>query len=103
MNLPPFLRKIQQSYLFHFLIMPAILAAIPAFMKCAGENFENLSVDCFMTGGKLALGYIAIYLYSIMQHPPGSPLFNPDGSTNKQVQEVVAATQAGTTVEIVPK
>ncbi len=101
-TLPPFLRKIQQSWWFQFLIVPALIAAAPGFARCAGENFATFTISCLFESGRSMLWTIAIYLFAILQQPINSPAVNPDGTPNKQVQEIVEADKAGQPVAVLP-
>lgn len=97
MNLPPWARQIQQSPVFQ-VVVAAILFAGPTFLQCAGTDLSQLSIGCFKLGG-LAAG---TYIWGIIQHSPGSPAFNPNGTDNQQVAEVVAADKAAQPVAVVP-
>ena len=46
MTLPPAIRYVQQQWWFSILVVPALIAAGPAFFECAGNDFafgENRS------------------------------------------------------------
>lgn len=102
MPLPPWLRKLQQQWWFQFLILPALIAATPGFVRCAGDNFANLSLTCFTESGKQIVYTIGVYLIAAFSHSSGSASFNTDGTVNKQVQEIIAADKSHEPVAVVP-
>lgn len=95
--MPPFLRKLQQNWLVQ-LGIAALIATVSVLIQCAGNGLTNLSFACFRTWVLAAGGY----LLAQIQHSPGSASFNPDGSENKQVKEIIAADQAQVPVAVVP-
>ena len=93
-TLPPWLRRIQQSWYFQLILQPILVGALPIFIGCAGMSMENLSIHCV----KLSLGAGLIALLIAFQHSTGSASFKPDGTPNEAVEKVVAANKAGETV-----
>lgn len=96
MTLPPAIRYVQQQWWFSILVVPALIAAGPAFFECAGNDFAKLSLNCFKVGGMAAIAYII----AALQHSPGSASFKPDGTPNEAVNKVVEANKAGETVVV---
>lgn len=98
MQLPPWVRQIQQSKLVQLILIPALITAIPTIIQCAGNDFARMSLSCLKLGGSAAV----IYIVGMIQHSPGSANFNPSGTPNKQVEEIVAADKAAVPVAVVP-
>lgn len=98
MNIPPWMRQIQQSWIFNLVVVPAALAAAPAIYECAGAGLEHLSLNCFKAGGIAA----AAWLVRTFGHSPNSTAFNKDGTTNSQVAEIVKADVENRPVAVIP-
>ena len=95
MTLPPFLRVVQQSYIFHIIVAAAIAGGGIAF-TCFAKDMA-LSFECAKSG-LIAAG---IYLFGSLQHSPGSASFKPDGEINLPVEHVVEMQKAGIPVQVV--
>ena len=97
MALPPWVRQLQQSWIAQIAIA-ALIATAPALYQCAGNDFSDLSIACFKKWAVAA----AAYLFAISQHSPRSASFNPNGTPNQQVAEVVKADIENKPVAVVP-
>lgn len=94
MTLPPWMRVIQQSWLFH-VVMATLVAIGGSAFACFGEKNE-FSWECW----KIAIIAGGVYLFASLQHSPGSIAFNPDGTPNELVKKVVQAQQTGGMVKV---
>jgi len=96
-NLPPWLRRIQQSWWFLLIVQPFFGAALPV-LYTSSDGFSNVTHNdikaCLIAGG--------LTLYASYQKSFGSDSFNKDGTDNLQVKEVVEADSANRTVVVVP-
>ena len=96
--MPAWLRRLQQSKIVQLIVIPTLITTVPALYQCAGNDFANLSIDCFKKWAIAAVGYAFV----VLQHSPGSASFNPNGTPNEQVAEVVKADAENKPVAVVP-
>jgi hypothetical protein len=114
MTMPPWVRKLQQSYLVQTVAIPAVLVGLPAtiatLLAASHGDLSTLSwgtiETAFGIGGGLALSYVG----AICQHSPRSNSFHDDGTPNKMVEKVAAETAEipkaradQLTVQVIPK
>jgi hypothetical protein len=92
MSIPPFLRRIQQSYSWHIAQSLFIGTGSAAFACFVTHN--DFTVACVKTGLIISGGALFVSL----QHSPGSASFKPDGTPNEVVEKVVAAQSIGVPV-----
>lgn len=95
MTLPPWARRLQQAWWFHFVVAALIMAGTTMF-TCFGQANE-FTVACFKNG--LIAG--AVYLFGMLQHSPGSASFTPSGEVNQPVKQVIEMQAADIPVKVV--
>lgn len=78
MNLPPWLRCLQQSWWFH-IAQAAAMAGLMAYLTCSPTAHPE---GCF----SVALTTFVGSLWLSLQHSPGSASFHPNGTVNEMVQ-----------------
>jgi hypothetical protein len=87
-NLPPAIRELQQSWVFHIVTATGVAAGMTVFTCFNSAN--DFTFGC-LKGGLIFGG---VYLFGSLQHSPGSASFHTDGYDNKAVEAVAAVTQA---------
>jgi hypothetical protein len=91
--LPPWARRIQQTWLFQVVALPIFLGFGSAIMVqgCLANGIEHIQRACLM--GAINSTIISFVTVIVSGHSVASPAFHDDGSSNKAVAEVVEATK----------
>ena len=99
MPLPPWLRKIQQSYYWQVLCLPLLVGFGGALLTngCLARGIFDIDVAC-LKGAVSSYILMTIGIY-ISGHSPGSASFNADGTPNQTVAKVVATDAATVAVK----
>lgn len=80
--LPPWLRRIQQSWLWQVIALPLLLGFGGSMlsMGCLANGIQNISHACLM--GAINSTLISFATVVISGHSAGSASFNSDGTVN---------------------
>jgi len=95
--LPPWLRKIQQSWYWQFLGLPLLVGfgGSMVTMGCLKDGIQNVAPACFW--GAVNTTIISFFTVLISGHSPGSASFEPNGTTNTPVENLVTIQKAADT------
>jgi hypothetical protein len=92
--LPPWLRKIQQSWLWQFIGLPLSLGFGSAMLLdgCLANGIDHIQRACVM--GAISTTVISFLTVVISGHSVNSASFYPNGKPNEMVAQVVAVGKA---------
>jgi len=96
-NIPPWLRKLKQSWWFQLIVQPFVVAAMPV-LYLSSNGFADITSNSI----KAAVIAGGSSLYSAYQKGFNDPSYNPSGTDNQQIAEVVKADAANSPVAVVP-
>lgn len=84
--LPPWMRKIQQSYYWQYILLPVLVGFGVAIAPCITKGIQNIEAVCLWGAVNTCVSSFIVQLVS--GHSAGSASFNPDGTKNVQVAVV---------------
>jgi hypothetical protein len=86
--------------------MPVLIAFATGVYACSGSDLAKFSVACLyegLTTARTAIGgLVGVYVIAAWQHSSGSASFNPNGTENAQVKEIVKADTEKQPVAVIP-
>ena len=95
--LPPYLRRIQQSWLWQMVALPFLVVFVGFLVAqgCLSNGVFHIGEHCFETA--LTATLLSIAANFISGHSVGSKEFNPDGTSNKAVAKVATMPESDKT------
>ena len=91
--LPPWLRRIQQSFLWQFVGLPIIVGFFGALTVNGCLAHGLFAIDTACLEGATSSTLISFLTVAISGHSPGSDSFKNDGTVNEAVKQTAAITK----------
>lgn len=97
--MPPWMRVIQQSYIWQFVCLPVLLGFGRAILVsgCLSHGIDHMERECVM--GAVSTTISSLLAVIISGHSTGSASFHADGTRNKLVEKVAEMTKPLTPTE----
>jgi hypothetical protein len=98
--MPPWMRVIQQSYIWQFVCLPILLGFGSAILVggCLSHGIDNIERECIM--GAVSTTIVSLLTVIISGHSTNSASFHTDGTPNKLVEQVAEMTKPLTPPEV---
>jgi hypothetical protein len=90
--LPPWMRRIQQSFYWQFIVLPVLVGFGVALTPCIGKGIQNIEAVC--AWGAVNTCITSLITQFVSGHSIGSASFKPTGEPNKVVENVIEVQKA---------